>query len=307
MKRSFILLFLVGLLIIPSTAFASAVAKSMGNLRWGMSDTEVTSVVKKALKKEYSQKVKKGMSKSSAKSEYKRRLKAFERSYTEFDGRSRWDSTSVAEEYTHGNHEAMMVLEGKGGDNYYFFIEGRLWKWVRTMPGHAFSNHKQFAKTVKKRFGRGYAKKGEINKGSGAKYKYIEFLDRNNRLRAVDKTGNYGEYALIFEEMETVRSLAGLRSGGKRNKARSNSVDDDDSSSRQVASTSKRKGKKRRSLFADERDGESDAEYQARKRKVLEERKRKQRAMFERKQEAKKGKVLDGLEGIEDDDPLAGF
>ncbi len=313
MKRSFVALFFAGLLVAaPSTALASKIGKSMGNLRWGMSDTEVTSVVKNALKKEYNAKLKKasGGKKAAIKSEYKRRLKAFQRSHVDLEGRSRWDSTSAADEYTHGNDESMMVLEGDSSDNYYFFIEGRLWKWVRTMPSHSFGSFAKFSKSIKKKFGKGRKKSGQMTGGTSESYQFLEFLDRSNRMRAVDKTSAHGEYALVFEEMATVRNLSALRMNTpKRSKARRSSVASRSSKPDRSTTLRSARGnsKKRRSIFADEGGDESESAYQARKKKVEQDRKRKQRAMFERKQDAKKGKVLDELEGIDDDDPLSGM
>ncbi|MGD8859961.1 MAG: hypothetical protein PVI30_08105 [Myxococcales bacterium] len=310
MKSSIFGLILAALLVAaPSSALASQIGKSLGNLRWGMSDTEVVLVVKRALKKEYAARFKKakGAAKDRIKDEYKRRVKDFERSLVQFDGRSRWDNSVVGEDFTHNNNESMMVLEGKDSDNYYFFIEGRLWKWVKTLPASTFGrgNFGKFARSVKKKFGRGYEKRGEVNQ-DGSDYQFVEFLDRRTRLRAVDKTSDHGKYALMFEEMATVRNLTALRPNGTgRSKSRADKRRAHIGGSKgSTTARSARKG--RRSIFSDGGGDESEAEYRERKRKVMAERERKARAIFKRKQEAKKGKVLDDLAGIEDDDPLAG-
>src|SRR5262245_18419864 len=123
MKRSILGLLVVSaaaLLGLPNLASAnSSVAKALGNLRWGMSQNEVRSALKGKLKD---------------------KARDFEKSLVEFDGgRTRWDTTPVAEEYTHGNEEAMLTFrDADGSDNYYFFISGELWKWVKLYPAASF-------------------------------------------------------------------------------------------------------------------------------------------------------------------------
>ena len=53
--------------------------------------------------------------------------------------------------------------------------------------------------------------------------------------------------------------------------------------------------------------GETQAEYEARKKRVIAAEKSKERAIHERKQDRKKGQVLDTLAGIDDDDPISGM
>ncbi|MDH5675399.1 MAG: hypothetical protein OEZ06_24975 [Myxococcales bacterium] len=313
MKRSLVGVFL-GLMVasLPLSASADALGKSMGNLRWGVSDVELLSIVKSGLAKEYGAKVKKarGSKKDQLKTEMKRRFSAFEDSLEELDGRSRYDSSPISEEYTHGNNEALMVLKGGDSDNYYFFIEGKLWKWVKVFPGGTFGGSSKFASTIKKRFGNGLSKSGTLSAISDSEYDYIEFRNRNTRMRAVDQGSRY---SLIFEDLGTLRMLSALRSNtpsrkAKRSSRKSKSYASSSRSSSKPApaSSPQSSGKKRRSLFADEGRSESDAEYAARKKRVQEEEKRKARGVYERQMSKKRGKVLDELTGMDDDDPLSG-
>jgi hypothetical protein len=266
--------------------------------------------VKHALKKEYMKKIKKapGSRKHMLKSEYSRRLRDFKSSLVKFKGHSRWDGTSISEEYTHGNGESMMVLQGADFDNYYFFMDGRLWKWVRTMPARSFRSYKKFSRSIEKKFGNGYEKQGETTPGSGREYRFIEFLDRNSRLRAVDRSSAHRDYALIFEEMATVRNLHTLRPGTPsprqlHQKKLSEKRERAEAAKREKAA---KEEAKRRSVFSHERRGETDREYQERKRRVQEKNRRAQEAKYERKRAAKRAKALEALKGLEDDDPLAG-
>jgi hypothetical protein len=310
MKRSHAGLLLVSLfasLGAPAAAYASAspIAKSLGNLRWGMSQSEL----KTALKGKISNS-----------------------SYAEFDGsRSRWDSTPVAEEYTHGNEEAMLsYTDSDGSENYYFFIGGELWKWVKYYPASTFGGRdfKGFAEKVRKRFGKGHEKQNEVNPGSGYSYKFLEYLDRNTRLRAVDKTERQGQYALVFEALDTVRSLSALRGNTIRRatnkkaamaKAQPREEEEEEEAPRSVRSKESRSSSaqpntftlassKKRSIFADEQqEGESASDYEARKRRVQEQARSTQMKSHERQEDAKKAKILDELAGVDDDDPISGM
>jgi hypothetical protein len=312
MKRSYIglLIAIVSVALTAPAVASNPIAGAMGNLRWGMSTREVKTALKAKIKD-------------------KSRLQDLDASYVEFDGKSTpWDRSSVAEEYTHGNEEAMLSYkDGDGSENYYFFIGGQLWKWVKLYPASTFGNH-DFAATIRGRFGSGHDKQGEVNPGCGRSYQFVEFLDRNTRLRAVDKTKEQRQYALMFEAMDTVRSLASLRSSTIRRatfKSSSSSamasasaptraeapasstphVSKDSTSSGSVASKGGAKGKK--SIFSEEQSGsDTEADFNARKQRAQADAQNKQRHTYERHEEAKKGKILDDLAGMDDDDPISG-
>jgi hypothetical protein len=309
MKRTCLGLFVAALFVcaLPTAASANAIGKALGNLRWGMDDL----AVKNALKG---------------------KLKGKALAYVEFDGKStRWDSSPVGEEYTHGNEEAMLSHSSGESEDYYFFIGGELWKWVKVYPASSFGGRgfDKFAGKIRDRFGKGFEKQAEVNPGSAQVYNFLEFLDRNTRLRAVDKTSEYGKYMLVFESMDTVRSLSALRSntirrgGPKRPNAlasaktpRRSSADEDEeeaptrSVTRAPAPTASSPStlKNKKSIFSDEQQGdESAAAYNARKQRVIEEERTKQKRMHDRNEEAKKGKTLDALAGIDDNDPIGGM
>jgi hypothetical protein len=293
----------------PAEAAENPILKAMGNLRWGMDDLALKSAMKGKFKGDSP--------------------------YVEFNGQTtRWDSSPLAEEYTHGNEEAMFVGNDGSAENYFFFIGGQLWKWVKLYPASAFggADFKHFSQKLQTKFGKGYEKKGEINPHSGLSYAFVEFMDRNTRLRAVDKTEKYGQFALVFESMDTVRSLSALRSntirkgGAKASTAMASArpsrvSDDEDEDSAPVRSSARpsqsaaapaqatSSGKAKRSIFEGDQQGGSEtaAQYEARKRRVLAEQRGQQTRLHQRGEEAKKGKTLDELAGINDDDPLGGM
>jgi hypothetical protein len=313
MKRSYVGLLIAAVamsLAAPVAASGNPIAGAIGNLRWGMSSREVKTALKAKIK-----------DKSS--------LQELEASFVEFDGRStRWDSSPIAEEYTHGNEEAMLSYKDRdGSENYYFFIGGQLWKWVKLYPASAFGGHDfaRFAGKVRDRFGSGHEKQGQVNPGSGQSYQFIEFLDRNTRLRAVDKTQKQSQYALMFEAMDTVRTLSSLRSNTirratakhssavasapapARSEPPASSTPRFQKSNGAVASNSGGGNKNKKSIFSDEQQQDDSADdYNAKKQRVQAEAREKQRRAYDRGQEAKKGKILDDLAGMDDDDPISG-
>jgi hypothetical protein len=303
MKRSYFSLLLASfclVLALPPAAHASPspVAQALGNLRWGMNELEV----KNALK---------GKSDVAA-------------SHVDFDGkRTRYDGSVIGEEYTHGNDESMLSFKDKDAENYLFFIGGELWKWVKVYPTSAFKGG--FTSSVKKKFGKGYDKSGEVNPGSGAVYNFIEYMDRETRLRAVDKSAEAQRYVLMFESMATARSLASLRSNTIRrgtppkksavaSKRKSSDDDEEESVSASRApspvsapGTLASKGKNKKSIMGGEEHQETAEEYEARKQKMQSDAREQQKRLHERGEEAKKGKILDELAGMDDDDPTAGL
>lgn len=278
-----------------STAMAagSKVAAYMGDLRWGMSESDVLRYLERGISKTY-----KG-------AEARRMLSDVKDSLVEFDGQhTRWDDSVVAGEFTHGNTESMIYFDGGSYQSYYFFIEGRLWKWVKTIDAQKLGgrNFGKLGKTLGKRFGRGHKSKGERNPEAG-KQQWYEYRDRQTRMRAVDATGHYGQYALVFSELETVGQLSTLRVNSKKRSKPSRRA------RTSVASRSPATGigKRRKSLFDNSPKQESEAEYRQRVKREQAAARAKQRRAHERKQLKKHGKALKGMGSLESDDPLSGI
>jgi hypothetical protein len=310
MKRAYLVSLAVQavLLALPAVGDAQAIGKAMGNLRWGMSDTEVQRVVKTRLADQYGEKIKKA--KGSAKAGLERELATKQKEVTsshpfEFSGKSsRWDRTPIAGEFGYGTGESMLALNDGESENYYFFLDGRLWKWVKLYPSSQFGgkNFSKFSSAIQGKFGKGYKKESELN-GSSKKYTFLEFLDRQSRLRAVDRTADANQFALVFEEMSTVRQLASIRPQPKKAPARLASAEDEEEI---VEKKPEKAEKQRRSVFGDDEKQETEQSYESRKNEMMAKKREQQRKAYEREQEQKKGKALDSLQEVEDDDPLAG-
>lgn len=304
---------LVLLLSAPALAEMSPIAGSLGDLRWGMSESEVVNFVKRKIDERYAEQARGASAsrKDQLKAEAKRAKDAIARSAVSFSGRSsRWDSSSIAGEFNYGNDESMLVYEDEGSDNYYFFVDGRLWKWIKALDASSFSGggFKKFSASVQKKFGKGREKSGEMTPGNNTKW--LEFLDRNSRLRAAD-VSRRGAYTLVFEEMATVRQLASLRPAAAPKRGAMMEEEEEAPAARSSDSGGReevaRAASTRKSIFADEQKDESDAEYRARRERLAREEREKQQRMHSRKSDAKKGEALKPLEGINDADPLSGL
>jgi hypothetical protein len=315
MKRSVVLVMMVGLSLGLVTqkvaAGASPIATAMGDLRWGMSEREVSSYAKREIATEYNAalaKTKDAGEQGKLKTQLKSALADVDKSMTSFEhGKSRWDNSPVAGEFTYDNQESMMVSKDISGTTYYFFVDGKLWKYVRVLDKNAAGgDFKKFSKYVEDKFGKGRGKKGEVTPGQG-ETQWLEYLDRNSRMRATDDNGKRGGYAMIFEEMATVRALASTR---PQKPARLAGQSDDDGPAEDPKKSSQgevAKAKVSRSVFQQEQRAESTAEFESRKEKAQREaRERAQRAAA-RKEEAKKGEVIKELDAVNDSDPLGGL
>jgi len=316
MKRIAISMMVVGLGLGAgagrASAGASPIATAMGDLRWGLSEHEVSAYAQRKLAAQYNEqiaKVKDPSKQAKLKADLKRAQGEVDRSLTNFEGgRSRWDQSPVAGEFNYDNNESMLVAKGEGIGSYYFFVGGRLWKLVEiTDKAAAGGDFKKFSQAIEDKFGKGRPKKGELTPGQGST-QWIEYLDRNSRMRAADDNGKRGGFTMVYEEMATVRELASLHPKKASSRADSDEADAPAANSAAHEPPAQlAKAPTKRSVFGNENRGESETDYQTRKQKAaVEARDRAQRA-HARKEEAKKGEALKQLDGLNDSDPLGGL
>ncbi len=195
---------------------SAQIAESMGDIKWGMTKDEVMEKFLGKLRDKYRPllgKTKDAVEEDRLRQEAKNEIDAIKKSYVEFDGKSTgWNVSFLKGEFTHGNDEAMLVVRDGNSQNFYFFIGGKLWKWYKAFDAAVFpaGNFAAFASGVQRRFGPAKDVTGEIQPGEGDRH-WLEWQDKQTRLRAVDLSGFYGFYSLVFEEKQTVDKLATLR------------------------------------------------------------------------------------------------
>jgi hypothetical protein len=192
------------------------IAESLSEVKWGMSKDELMNKFLGKIKEKYRPlvgKTKDAVEEDRLRQEAKREMDAIRKGYVEFDGRSSgWNVSFLKGEFTHNNDEAMLVIRDSNSQNFYFFIGGKLWKWYKAFDASVFpvGNFQQFATAVQRRFGNAKEAKGELKPGEGER-QWLEWQDKQTRLRAIDETGFYGFYSLVFEDKNTVNNLANLR------------------------------------------------------------------------------------------------
>jgi len=283
----------------------------MGDLRWGMTESEVIAFARRKIGERYAEQMKKADAGKQAKlkDEMKRAQADVDKSRVSFAGtRSRWDSSPIAGEFNYGEDESMLVVNDESSQNYYFFRDGRLWKWYKAFDQKSINGGwKKFQSATEDKFGKGRAKKGELNPASG-ETQWVEYLDRSSRMRAADNSKR-GVYALIFDDMSVVRELAAQH---PQKPSRLAGSDDDDAP--QQKSTAKpenqseiARAQTKKSVFASEQHQESEAEYQARQAREKAESRDRQARVHQKKEDAKQGEVLKQLDGLNDKDPLGGL
>jgi len=186
------------------------ISEAMSGIKWGMSRDDLLKQSVTKIKEKYRPliaKTKDAVEEDRLRQEARQELDAIKKGTVDFDGRSTgWDVSFLKGEFTQNNNESMLVVRDGNSQNFYFFIEGKLWKWYKAFDAAVFpaGNFGVFAATLEKRFGAG-------KESEAGKRKWLQWQDKATQLRAVDETDFYGFYCLVFEEKATVDQLAKLR------------------------------------------------------------------------------------------------
>ena len=194
----------------------SALEQSMGEIQWGWSPKQVYRNLKKNIELSYEEPISKT---TDAIEEDRLRHKMTEEanqirdSYFEFDGTpSAYDSGYLKGEFTHRNGESLLRVRTKTTQDYFFFINDRLWKRYRAFDASVFegATFEQFGNALQQRYGKAKKKRGSPTSG-GESVQWYEWKEPRVRARAVDNNEFYGFYCIILEDPKTVARLAQLR------------------------------------------------------------------------------------------------
>lgn len=199
-----------------STRSPSALEQSMGAIEWGWSPKQVYRELKRGIEAKYQEPIAKS---TDAIEEDRLRHKIAEEtreirdSYFEFDGSaSAYDSGYLKGEFTHHNGESLLRVRTKNSQDFFFFIENRLWKRYRAFDASVFegASFDEFGKALQQRYGKARKRSGSLHEG-GASKQWYEWKEPHVRARAVDNNEFYGFYCLILEDPKTVARLSQLR------------------------------------------------------------------------------------------------
>ncbi len=210
---------------------SAEIGKAMGDLKWGTPREQVLERFTTAIKEKYRPQIAKAtgaIEEDKLRAKLRDELARLKTSLVEFNGKKTgWDVSFLKGEFTHHNNESLFVVNDETSQNYYFFINGKLWKWFKafntsTFQGKSFD---QFAEAIQGRYGKAQAREGELTAGSG-KQRWLEWQDSDSRLRAIDNSQFYGFYSLVFEHKDTLRRLPELRTASQNDGRNKNAMVD---------------------------------------------------------------------------------
>jgi hypothetical protein len=195
---------------------SSALVQSMGEIQWGWTPKQVYRHLKKNIEASYQESISKT---TDAIEEDRLRYKMAEEtrqirdSYFEFDGTpSAYDSGYLKGEFTHKNGESLLRVRTKNTQDYFFFINDRLWKRYRAFDASVFegASFAEFGSALQQRYGKAKQRTGPLVPG-GEPTQWYEWSEPGVLARAVDNNEFYGFYCLILEDPKTVARLDQLR------------------------------------------------------------------------------------------------
>ncbi|MDH4282223.1 MAG: hypothetical protein OEV36_06195 [Myxococcales bacterium] len=214
-----------------SSGAPSALEKSMGDIRWGWTPKQVYRQLKKNIESSYQEPLSKttdAIEEDRLRYKMTEEIREIRDSYFEFDGTpSAYDSGYLKGEFTHKNHESLLRVRTKNTQDYFFFINERLWKRYRAFDASVFegASFAEFGNALQERYGKAQQKSGVLVPGSEPT-KWYEWKQPRVLAKAVDNNEFYGFYCLILEDPKTVARLDQLRKNDAANPEASDTLVD---------------------------------------------------------------------------------
>jgi hypothetical protein len=194
----------------------SALEQSMGEIQWGWSPKQVYRHLKKDIEASYQEQISKttdAIEEDRLRHKMTQEAHQIRDSYLEFDGTaSAYDSGYLKGEFTHKNSESLLRVRTKTTQDYFFFINDRLWKRYRAFDASVFegATFAQFGNALQQRYGKAKKRSGAGTGGSDS-VQWFEWKEPRVLAKAVDNNEFYGFYCLILEDPKTVARLDQLR------------------------------------------------------------------------------------------------
>lgn len=214
-----------------STRSTSALEQSMGEIQWGWTPKQVYRHLKKGTEASYAEPISKttdAIEEDRLRHKMAEEIRQIRDSYFEFDGTaSAYDSGYLKGEFTHMNGESLLRVRTKTTQDYFFFINDKLWKRYRAFDASVFegASFDEFGRALQQRYGRAKKKTGPLHPGGETK-RWYEWKEPRVVAKAVDNTEFYGFYCLILEDPKTVARLASLRKNKQKEVEASDSLVD---------------------------------------------------------------------------------
>jgi len=199
------------------------IAPMIEEYEWGMSSDEVIKVLGAKIQKEFQEKMGKAndpIKEDKLHQDMLKKIKEVKKSYTEFTGQvTGYDSSLVKTEYTHKNSETMLVFtkDMKGDrkwDDYFFFINGKLWKIFRAFDAEMFPGltWKDVQSAMESKFGGGPFKLKHFDPDTKVVSTLgVQWQDKATMLTLLNYTSFYGIFCLRFEDKAVLEQIDSLR------------------------------------------------------------------------------------------------
>ena len=203
-----------------STRSRSALEESMGEIQWGWTPKQVYRHLKKGIEASYQESIAKttdAIEEDRIRHKMSEEAREIRDSYFEFDGTATaYDSGYLKGEFTHNNGESLLRVRTKTTQDYFFFIDDKLWKRYRAFDASVFegASFDEFGKALQQRYGKARKQSGPLHPG-GTPKQWYEWRESRVLAKAVDNNEFYGFYCLILEDPKTVAQLGKLRKNKK--------------------------------------------------------------------------------------------
>lgn len=183
----------------------AAITQALADLRWGISKDELLKLLKKRIRDDFDQRIKRErdiMRQDALYDAAKEQARRLSENYVSFDGhKTGWDVSPIAGEFAQGNGEAMLVVANGNTRDLYFFMRGKLWKWYRELTDQDSDNALAI---YRKRFGRGSAQRERIGENKEV-YQGVTWSNASTRLTVI-RRGN--DLCMIFEDNASIEQVA---------------------------------------------------------------------------------------------------
>jgi hypothetical protein len=197
----------------PVVDAKQVIEHALGEIRWGMSKSDLLKVLKAQVRAEFEQRIKVErdiMRQDALYQEAQDQYRRMSETFIAFDGpKTGWDVSAVGPEFTQGNREAMLVVAGKTSRDLYFFIQGKLWKWYRELSPEALhaEDANEALAVLNARFGPGKSQQDRRNE-SNTPYPGSTWSNGSTRVTTLRRGS---DICLIFEDARVLEQLAVLR------------------------------------------------------------------------------------------------
>jgi hypothetical protein len=192
-------------------ASTDEVTKLKGDFKWGMTPDEVLAKMVEKVDASYEDRLKKTANDPTKQDRVRKEMMAEEEqvkknSLVKFDGqKTGYDVSIIDQEFTHGNHESMLVGKDANASRYFFFVDDRLYKMYIAFDKDMLSGKefRQFGQMMQARFGKAREVFVDERSKAGVTHKldHYEWATKGgDTLRLVDRSGFYDVYCLVIAD-----------------------------------------------------------------------------------------------------------